>query len=224
MIQQKSQSQKLEVVLKCDVAGTEEAINASLVAIQVPNVDISVIQSGVGNVTQSDILMALTGSRLILGFNVDVMPRVQQELLQQGVEVRLYDTIYALTEDVKKLAGHMIAEEPREEITGSAKIIATFRGGRKKFIIGCEVLDGAIEMGKKFRVISAMGPVYSGRISSLQVERKNVKIAKKGQEVGIKIDNWQKAKIGDLVECYTVRQPDGAGPWKPRPGVLRSKS
>ena len=99
-MQPQSQSQKLEVVLKSDVAGTEEAISASLASIQVPNVDISVIQSGVGNITQSDILMALTGSRLILGFNVDVMPRIQQEIVQQGVEVRLYDTIYTLTADV----------------------------------------------------------------------------------------------------------------------------
>ena len=224
MTRNKIQSQKLEVVLKCDVAGTEEAISASLDTIRVPDVDIAIIQSGIGNITKSDILMALTGSRLILGFNVDVMPRVQAEIHQHGVEVRLYDTIYSLTEDFKKIAGHLIAEEPREEITGTAKVIATFKSGRRGVIIGCEVQGGVIEIGRKFRVISAMGPAYSGKISSLQVERKNVKTGRKGQEIGIKIDNWQKAKIGDLVECYTVVKPDGPGPWRPRPGVVRSKS
>jgi translation initiation factor IF-2 len=69
-----------------------------------------------------------------------------------------------------------------------------------------------------------MGPAYSGKISSLQVERKNVKTGKPGQEIGIKIDNWDKAKIGDLVECYTTERPGGKGPWRPRPGVFRSKS
>ena len=220
----KDKNHKLEVVVKSDVAGTEEAICASLADIRVPDVDTAVIQSGVGDITKSDILMAQTGSRLILGFNVDVMPKVQLDINQLGVEVRLYETIYALTDDFKNIAGRLIPEEPREEISGTARVIATFKKGRKGIIIGCEVLDGVIKIGKKFRVISAMGPAYSGKISSLQVERRNVKAGRKGQEVGIKIDNWQKARIDDLVECYSIVKPDRPGPWKPRPGVFRSKS
>ena len=215
---------KLEVVLKCDTAGTEEAINAGLAAIQEPGVEISVIQSGIGKVSKSDILMALTGSRLVVGFNVDITPKLQQEINEHGVEVRLYDTIYNLTRDVKTIAGNMFSREPEEKITGKAKVIATFKGGRKETVIGCEVLEGEIELGKKFRVITAMGPAYSGKISSLQVERKNVKVGKPGQQIGIKISNWNKAKIGDLVEVYTIVQPVGGGPWKPRAGVFRSKA
>jgi len=215
---------KLEVVLKCDTAGTEEAINAGLAAIQKPGVEIAIIQSGVGKVSKSDILMALTGSRLVIGFNVDITPKLQLEINEHGVEVRLYDTIYNLTEDVKTIAGNMFSREPEEKITGKAKVIATFKGGRKETVIGCEVLEGVIEVGKKFRVITAMGPVYSGKISSLQVERKNVRIGKPGQQIGIKISNWNKAKIGDLVEGYTILQPVGGGPWKPRAGVFRSKA
>ena len=215
---------KLEVVLKCDTAGTEEAIRAGLAAIQKPGVEIAIIQSGVGMVSKSDILMALTGSRLVIGFNVDITPKLQLEINEHGVEVRLYDTIYNLTEDVRTIAGNMFSREPEEKITGKAKVIATFKGGRKETVIGCEVLEGVIELGKKFRVITAMGPVYSGKISSLQVERKNVKVGKPGQQIGIKISNWNKAKIGDLVEGYTIVQPVGGGPWKPRAGVFRSKA
>lgn len=215
---------KLEVVLKSDAAGTEEAINAGLIAIQVPGVEIVNIQSGVGNVSKSDILMARTGSRLVVGFNVDITPKLQSDIKEHGVEVRLYDTIYKLTEDITKIAGNMLSREPEEKITGKARVIATFKGNRKETIIGCEVLEGIIELGKKFRVITAMGSAYSGKISSLQVERRNVKIGKPGQQIGIKISNWDKAKIDDLVECYTAVQPSGGGPWKPRPGVFRSKS
>ena len=215
---------KLEVVLKCDVAGTEEAINASLAAIQVPGVEIAIIQSGIGNISKSDILMAQTGSRLIIGFSVDIMPKLQQEIVQHGVEVRLFDTIYHLTENLKEIAGQLFTEEPQEKITGKAKVIALFKISRKGFIIGCEVLEGVIELGKKFRVITAMGPAYTGKISSLQVERQNVKVGTAGQEIGIKINDWDKAKIGDLVECYQTVKPGGSGPWKPRAGVFRSKS
>ena len=215
---------KLEVVLKSDAAGTEEVISAGLTAIQVPGVDVVNIQSGVGNVSKSDIMMARTGSRLVIGFNVDITPKLQPEIKEQGVEVRLYDTIYKLTEDIKKRAVNMHSREPQEKITGKARVIATFKGNRKETIIGCEVLEGTIELGKKFRVITAMGSAYSGKISSLQVERKNVKIGKPGQQIGIKISNWNKARVDDLVECYTVVKPGGIGPWKPRPGVFRLKS
>jgi translation initiation factor IF-2 len=116
----------------------------------------------------------------------------------------------------------MFTREPEEKITGSARVIATFKGSRKETIIECEVLKGANELGSKFRVVSAMGPAYSGKISSLQVERKNVKIGRPGQQVGIKISNWNKAKVGDLVECYTTIKPTGRGPWKARPGIFRS--
>jgi translation initiation factor IF-2 len=218
-----SEIKRLEIVLKCDVAGTEEAIKASLAAIQVPGVEIAIIQSGVGNISKSDILMAQTGSRFIVGFNVDVMPKLHPEIKEHGVEVRIYDTIYNLTEDLKKIANNLSAKEPQESITGRAKVIATFTGGHKEIIIGCEVLEGTMELGKNFRVITAMGPAYFGKISSLQVERENVKAGKPGQQVGIKIADWNKAKIGDLVECYETVHPAG-GPWKPRPGVFRSKA
>ena len=222
--QSKGEIQKLEVVLKCDVAGTEEAIIASLEAIQETGVEIAIIQSGVGNISKSDILMALTGSKLIIGFNVDIMPKLQQEIKEHGVEVRLFDTIYNLTESLRKIAGNMLATEPQEKITGKAKVIATFNPGRKGIIIGCEVLEGVIELGKKFRVITAMGPSYSGKISSLQVERKNVKVGKPGQEIGIKITDWDKAKIGDLVECYATEHDSSRTPWRPRGGVFRSRA
>ncbi len=91
-------------------------------------------------------------------------------------------------------------------------------------VIGCEVLEGVIETGKDFRVITAMGPAYFGKITSLQIERQNVKSAKPGNQIGIRLDGWNKAKVDDLVECFESLASKGSGHWKPRSGVIRSVS
>jgi translation initiation factor IF-2 len=215
------QPAKLELVLKCDVAGTVEAVTASLESLNVPGVDLEIIQSGVGNISKSDVLMAQTGSRLVIGFNVETMPKLDQNIKEHGIEVRLYDTIYTITEDIKKIAQNLKPKEPQEKITGKARIIAIFKGSRKRTVIGCEVLEGSIELGKNFRVITAMGPAYTGKIASLQIERKNVKIGKPGQQVGIQISDWNKAHVDDLVECFEIIHSGSGGVWHPRSGVFR---
>jgi len=215
---------KLEIVLKCDVAGTAEAVSASLSDIQVAGVQIDLIQTGIGTVSKSDVLMARTGSKLVVGFNVDVMPKLKQEIKEFGVEVRLYDTIYKLTEDIRKIAQSFKVTGQEEKIIGKARVIATFKSSAKGMIIGCEVLEGAIELGKDFRIITAMGPAYFGKITSLQIEKQTVKSGKPGQQVGIKLVGWNKARVDDLVECFESRQPKGGGPWKPHSGVIRSIS
>jgi len=215
---------KLEVVLKCDVAGTAEVVSSSLAEINVPGVQIDLIQTGVGNISKSDVMMARTGSKLVLGFSVDTMPKLEQEIKEYGVEVRLYDTINKLNEDMRKIAQSFIIKEAAEKITGKAKVIATFRSSRKGVVIGCEVLEGSIELGNDFRVITAMGPAYFGKITSLQIEKQNAKTAKPGQQVGIKLEGWNKAKVDDLVECYESIQQKGSSPWKPSSGVIRLMS
>jgi len=129
-----------------------------------------------------------------------------------------------LNEDMRRIAQSFIIQEGEEKITGKAKVIATFRSSPKGVVIGCEVLEGSIELGNDFRVITAMGPAYFGKIISLQIERQNVKKARPGQQVGIKLEGWNKAKVDDLVECYESIQQKGASRWKPRSGVTRSKS
>jgi len=216
--------QKLEVVLKCDVAGTAEAVSASLAEINVPGVQIDLIQIGIGNVSKSDVLMARTGSKLVLGFSVDTMPKLEQEIKEYGVEVRLYDTIYKLNEDMRKIAQSFNIKQSAEKITAKAKVIAIFRSSPKGVVIGCEVLEGRIDLGNEFRVITAMGPAYFGKIISLQIERQQVKTANPGQQVGIKLEGWNKAKVDDLVECYESIKPKSGGRWKPRSGIIRLKS
>jgi translation initiation factor IF-2 len=193
-----SKGPKLEVVLKSDTVGTLAAARTGLDEVEAGAVKVEVIQGGVGAVAKSDITMALTGSRLVLGFGVGVLPKVEDVAKGQGVELRLYDVIYHLTRDVEQIARSLTPSVPQEKITGKAKVIAIFKSTRKGIILGCEVAAGTLALGKRFRVITAMGPAYHGTVESLHIEADAVKEAKKGQQVGLKILGFKGAKIGDL--------------------------
>jgi len=211
----------IEIVLKCDSIGSVEAVTVALSRIAQPDVDIRVISSGVGAVTRTDILLAETASRLVIGFQVGVIPGLEKVLRERRVEVRLYDLIYALSDDISSLVGAMAPRQAEEEIVGSAMVIALFKSIRKGIIVGCEVRDGHLAVGQHFRIISAMGPVYSGIVESLHIGEKTVQKAMPGQKVGIKIRNFNRAKIGDFVESYRPATSRKIAAWEPKGDVLR---
>ncbi len=215
-----SKRKEIGVVLKCDSAGTLEAIAASIPSAAPEGVDFTIIHSGIGAVNQSDIFMAETGSRLILGFDVDVAPKVEILSHEHTIEIRLYDVIYRLVDDLKKIGESLLPQENIEEIIGIAKVIALFKSSRKGIILGCEVLKGKLTVGKHFRIISAMGPVYSGIIESLQIEKNVIDTATVGQKVGLKIRNFKKVDIGNLVESYRSKTKERMKSWSPRAGVI----
>lgn len=212
---------KLEIVLKSDTVGTLEAVTKALGDIFAEGVDVRLIHSGVGAVTKSDLLMALTGSRLVLGFDVDVLPRVDAFAREQGVEVRLYAVIYHLVRDVEEIARSLVPKTAKEKITGRAKVIALFKSSRKGIILGCEVLEGQIALGKRFRVITAMGPAYVGVVESLKKGANFAKSARLGQQFGLKIRDFKDAKVGDQVECFEDIAPRCGDRWIPRGGMSR---
>jgi translation initiation factor IF-2 len=211
---------RLEVVLKSDSSGTLEAVTAALQTSPLNDIPLVIFHRGIGPVNKTDILNAETGSRLVLGFNVDVLPHIEELCRQHNVEVRLYDVIYRMTSDLTALSASLTAKETKEQITGSAKIIALFKSSRHGIILGCEVQRGRIKLGDRFRVITAMGTVYAGTIESLHIEKEIVKQASAGQQVGLKIRDFNKAHLGDLVECFTLER-DRYQPWKPRGRIIR---
>jgi translation initiation factor IF-2 len=213
---------KLEIVLKCDSAGSVEAVTSAILKIVQTEVEISIIHSGIGSINKSDVLIADTGSRLVAGFQVDVLQGIYKDLKNYGVEVRLYDVIYKLIADIKGIAERMIPTVPGENITGSARIIALFKSSRKGVIRGCKVLSGAITLGKHFRIISTMGPVYSGTIESIHIGNNAAQKANPGQQVGIKIKDFNKARIGDLVECFRPLPFKKAQVWQPKGEIIRT--
>jgi translation initiation factor IF-2 len=207
---------KLEIVLKCDTSGCAEAIIASIISLNLPEVEIFIISSGVGTINKSDIFMAETGSRLIMGFNVGIMPNIDKMATEHNIEIRLHDVIYRLLEDVESIARSLIPQESTEEIVGTAKVIALFKSSRKGIILGCEILKGKLAQGNSFRVLGAMGPIYTGVIESLHIEKDAIREARKGQQVGLKIRDFNKAKIGDLVESFQSGARQKIKPWQPQ--------
>jgi len=206
----------LEIVLKCDTAGTLEAVMSSL-----KSPSVTVIHAGVGPVSKTDLFEAALGSRLVVAFGVDVLPGVEPLSKEKDVEVRIYQTIYTLNEDLEKIASSLIPKEPGERITGTAKVIALFKSTRKGIILGCEVLEGEVAVGKDFRIISGPGVVYTGKIESLHIEENEVRKAKTGQQVGVKIADFKRGRLGDLLECFETLRAKGDRIWKPKGGVVR---
>ncbi len=214
-----SKRPKLEIVLKADSAGSMEALVKAISEMTLPEVDINIIHSSIGDINKSDLLLAETGSRLILGFQVDLLPGLENALREHRVEVRLYTVIYNVTSDIEAIAETIVRPASEEELIGSAKVIALFKSTRRGIIIGCEVLGGHLAVGQHFRVITSMGPVYSGRIESIHMEDKAIQKAVPGQKVGIKIKDFNKARTGDLVESFrTLRRP---AVWEPAGKVIR---
>lgn len=211
---------KLEIVLKCDSAGSAEAVIAAIQKITVPEVSVSVIRSGIGSVSKSDVLLAETASGLIAGFQVETSPGLDRLLRDRGVEVRLYDVIYRLTGDIRAIAESLIPPVLQEQVIGSGKVIALFKSTRKGVIIGCEVLDGFLALGQHFRVISAMGPVYSGIVESLHIGEEAVQKVTPGQQAGIKINDFKKAKVGDIVESYRSQPREKKKVWQPSGKII----
>lgn len=163
--------------------------------------------------------MAESGSRLIIGYSVGVIQNIEPLLSQYGVRVRLYDVIYHLTDDVQEIAASLILDEDENIIIGRAKVIALFKSSRKGIILGCEVENGHLAHGDSFQFITAMGPVYSGKIETLHIKNDAVQVAKKGQQVGLKISNFKKVSIGDFVESYRPIAKKKKQSWSPQ-GIL----
>lgn len=207
---------KLEIVLKCDTSGCAEAIISAITSLNPPELEINIISAGVGAINKSDIFMAETGSRLIIGFNVGLMPHIDQAAFENNVEIRLFAVIYKLLEDLEAIARSLVPQKSSEEIVGSARVIALFKSSRKGTILGCEVLKGKLMLGHSFRVLSAMGPLYTGTIESLHIEKDAVREAAKGQQVGLKIRDFNRAKVGDLVESFQTTAGDYVKPWHPQ--------
>jgi len=204
----------LELVVKGDTGDIVKAVVSSLLALSIPECRVAVIGQGVGDINKNDLLTAATGSHLIIGFNVNVLPHVAEECRHQTIDVRLYGVIYTLIEDMRRLIGSIVPPLSEEVITGNARVIALFKSSRKGVIIGCQVLDGRIRQGDNFRLISAMGPIYSGTIGSLHIEQDSVSQALAGHNVGIKIPDFKRVSIGDMVECLAISKAKPGKRWE----------
>ena len=195
---------EINVIIKADVNGSAEAVKNSLEKIDVEGVKVNVIRSSVGAITESDIVLASASNAIIIGFNVRPSNTIKDKASETGVEIRLYDIIYKVVEEMEAAMKGMLDPEFEEKILGNAEIRQIFKFSKVGNIAGSFVVDGTITRNSKARIIRDGVVVYDGEIGSLQREEDSVKEVKKGLECGITIENFNDIKVGDIIESYEM--------------------
>ena len=197
-------TKEVNVVLKADVRGSEEAVKNALEKIRIKDVVVKVIRSGIGTITESDVVLANASDAIIIGFNV-VPSNITKEVAKQyNVDIRLYTIIYKLVEEMEDAINGMLDPEFKEVVSGSAEIRKIFKFSKIGNIAGCMVVDGIIKNNSSVRVIRDGIVIQEDKIATLQKGKDHVKEMKKGFECGITLENFNDIKEGDILEAFEL--------------------
>ena len=194
----------IHVVLKADVRGSEEAVRNALEKINVENVTVKVIRSGIGTITESDVVLANASDAIIIGFNVSPSSKTKEIAREYGVDIRLYTIIYKVVEEMELAMKGMLDPEFEEHELGEAVIRKIFKFSKVGNIAGSYVESGIMKNGSLARVIRDGIVIYDGKIASIQREKDTVKEVKKGFECGITLDNYGDIKEGDIIKSLEM--------------------
>jgi len=195
---------EINVILKADVNGSAEAVKNSLEKISIEDVRVKVIRAGVGTITESDITLAKASNAIIIGFNVRPNGKTMDIAKENGVEIRLYDIIYKVVEDMEAAMKGMLEPIYEEKVTGTLEIRQIFKFSKVGNIAGCHVLDGKVTNNSNVRLIRDGVVVYTGKISTIQHEKDQVKEVTKGMDCGVTLENYQDIKEQDIIEAYEL--------------------
>ena len=193
---------EINVVLKTDVKGSEEAVKQSLSKINVDGVWVHVIRSGVGAITESDIILASASNAIIIGFNVRPNSKILEFAKEKNVEIRLYNIIYKVVEEMESAIQGMLDPKFEEVVIGEAEVRQIFKFSKIGNIAGSHVTKGVIKNQSDARVIRDGVVIYTGKIGSLQREKDSVREVKSGYDCGITIESFQDIKEGDIIETF----------------------
>jgi len=199
---QKGEVKELNLIIKTDYAGTEDAIRDVIGKIPESEVKISIIHWETGAITESDVLLASASNAVVVGFNVALTQQVKEMAKSEGVEVRTYRIIYELADDIRKAVEGMLEPEEQEVLSGQASVKKIFNLSDKSTIAGCIVVDGKIVRGSVGKVIRSGGIIFQGNISSLKRFKENVREVKQNTECGIGIDGFTDFREGDIIQSY----------------------
>ena len=198
--------QTLNIVIKADVRGSLEALQSSLSDLGNEEVKVNVVAGGVGGITETDISLAITSNAVIFGFNTRADAKARGLAENEGVEVRYYNVIYDLIDDVKAALSGMLSPELREEIVGIAEVRDVFRSPKFGLIAGCMVTEGTVYRSKPIRVLRDNIVIYEGELESLRRFKDDANEVRSGTECGIGVKNYTDVKVGDLIEVYDVNE------------------
>jgi translation initiation factor IF-2 len=194
----------LALIIKADVQGSLEAVIGAIEKLATDEVGARVIHSGVGGITESDVTLAEASGVPILGFNVRAHKEAREAAERVGIELRYYNVIYDLVDDVKKAMSGLLAPTVRETMLGNATILEIFKVSKVGNVAGCRVTDGVVERGANVRLIRDSVVVHEGKLSQLKRFKDDAREVIAGQECGMAFENYQDMKAGDVIECYRV--------------------
>ena len=197
---------EINIVLKTDVKGSEEAVKNALLKINVEGVKINVIRSGVGTITESDVVLAHASNAIIIGFNVSPTKETKETAKGYGVDIRLYNIIYKLVEEIEAAMKGMLDPEFEEVIIGEAEVRQLFHFSKVGNIAGSHVTSGVVKVNTPCRVIRDGIVVTTSKIASLQREKDQAHEVKSGFDCGMTIESFPDIKEGDRIEAFEIKE------------------
>jgi translation initiation factor IF-2 len=192
------------LIIKADVQGSLEAILGSLEKLGTDEVAARILHAGVGGISESDVTLAEGFNAAIIGFSVRANKEAAAAAKRNGIEIRYYNIIYDLVDDVKKAMSGLLAPTLRETMLGNAQILEVFNISKVGKVAGCRVTDGTVERGANVRLIRDNVVVHEGKLSTLKRFKDEVKEVQSGQECGMAFENYGDMRVGDVIECYRV--------------------
>jgi translation initiation factor IF-2 len=208
MMSQLSQAGRKEfpILVKADVQGSAEAIVQALEKIGNDEIRSRVVHYAVGGINESDIGLATASGAVVLGFNVRASGQARDAAERAGIEIRYYNIIYDLVDDIKAAMSGKLAPELRETFLGNAKILEVFNITKVGKVAGCQVTEGQVQRGAKVRLIRDNVVVHEGTLSTLKRFKDEVKEVQVGQECGMAFEGYQDMRVGDVIECFRVEK------------------
>ncbi len=191
-------------MIKGDVQGSIEAIAGALEKLGTDEVGARILYAGAGGITESDVTLAEASGAAIIGFNVRAHKEAREAAERAGIEIRYYNIIYDLVDDVKKAMSGLLAPTLRETTLGTAQILEIFAVSKVGKVAGCRVVDGTVERGANVRLIRDNVVIHEGKLSQLKRFKDDVREVTAGQECGMAFENYQDMRQGDVIECYRV--------------------
>ena len=193
---------ELNLIVKGDVDGSVEALSDSLLQLSTKQIQVNVVHKGVGQITESDIMLASASDAIIVGFQVRPLASVRRLAEQEEIDIRTYSIIYDAIDEIKSAMEGMLAPTVEEKVVANVEIREVFKITKVGTVAGCMVLDGKINRNTKVRVLRDGVVIYTGELASLKRFKEDAKEVATGYECGLNIQNFNDIKVGDLIEGY----------------------
>jgi len=203
---QAGETKELNLIVKADVQGSLDPIVSELNKLGEGEIGIKVLYSETGNIGDNDVMLASASNAIIIGFNVQADVSARRVAEKEGVDIRLYEIIYRMTEDIEKALNGMLEPEIKEKVIGRAQVLAVFTASKFGKVAGCRVTDGELRRNAKVRLYRGTDLIYEGDMGSLRHEKDDVKEVRQGYECGVGFKSFNDIQVGDQLVCYIVEK------------------